>query len=237
VAKFIETFDKLDPAKWALWRGAAPLNIGEIRNGKLHFLTAYVGLNGYVVLCSAVPYYLANNGVEVEFYITPESCGCISFLISPYKLRGGIPFFVLKNFDEIYFEIDPWSSHNAVARHTRRGIRLARVRKNYPSNVLSGKLRIENKNKVTSCYFNGDKISAFEQLENMNVAIFVTAFPYADMYGNPRVLEAEIDNLSIDDITTASLSLQWTDILWTMMTIVMLMSFSAIIKKLREMRK
>jgi hypothetical protein len=30
VAKFIETFDKLDPAKWALWRGAGTLNIGEI---------------------------------------------------------------------------------------------------------------------------------------------------------------------------------------------------------------
>jgi hypothetical protein len=237
VAKFIETFDKLDPAKWALWRGAGPLNIGEIRNGKLHFLTVNIGLNGYVVLCSAVPYYLANNGVEVEFNLVPESCGCISFLISPYNLRGGIPFFVLKNFDEICFEIDPWFRHNAVATHTRRGVKLAAVRKEYPTNVLSGKLRIENKNKVTSCYFNGDKISAFEQLENMNVAIFVTAFPYTDMYGTPRMLEADIDNLSIDDITTASLSLQWTDILWTMMTIVMLMSFSVIIKKLREVRK
>jgi hypothetical protein len=196
-----------------------------------------MGLNGYVVLCSAVPYYLANNGVEVEVNITPESCGCISLLISPYKIRGGIPWFVLKNFDEIDFEIDPWFRHNAVVTHARRGIWLATVRKEYPSNVFSGKLRIENKNKVTSCYFNGDKISAFEQLENMNVAIFVTAFPYTDRYATPRVLDAEIDNLSIDDITAASLSLQWTDMLWTMMTIVMLMSFSAIIKKLREMRK
>jgi len=237
VAKFIETFDKLDPAKWALWRGAGTLNIGEIRNGKLHILTASQGLNGYVVLCSTVPYYLANNGVEVEFNLTPESRGCISLLISPYNLRAGIPFFVLKNFDEIYFEIDSWSRHKAVVTHRRKGVTLAMAGREYPTNVLSGKLRIENKNNVTSCYFNGDKISAFGQLENMNVAIFVTAYPYIDMYGTPRMLEADIDNLGIDDITMASLSLQWTDMLWTMMTIVMLMSFSTIIKKIREMRK
>jgi len=237
VAKFIETFDKLDPAKWALWRGAGTLNIGEIRNGKLHILTANQGLNGYVALSSTAPYYLANNGVEVEFNLTPESCGCMSFLISPYKLRAGIPFLVLKNFDEIYFEIDPWARHYAVAIHRRGGFTVAVVRREYPTNVLSGKLRIENKNNVTSCYFNGDKISAFGQLENMNVAIFITAYPNIDMYSTPRMLEADIDNLGIDDITAASLSLQWTDILWTMMTIVMLMSFSTIIKKLREMRK
>jgi len=237
VAKFVETFDKLDPEKWAVWRGAGTLNIGEVRDGKFYILTANQALNGYVVLCSVSPYYLANNGVEVEFNVSSGSCGRLTLMIAPYKIRAGIPYFVLKNFDEISFEIDAWERHFIFSRHRRQAILVGVVRRQISDDIYSGKLRISNKNNVTSCYFNGTLISSYRQLENMNVAVFVVALPYADAYAVPRMFEATLDNLTIDEMSTAALSLQWTDLLFTMMAILTLSVFFTIIKKVREIRK
>ncbi|MEM1589896.1 MAG: hypothetical protein QW175_05715 [Candidatus Bathyarchaeia archaeon] len=236
MAKFVETFETLDPEKWVVWRGAGTLNICEVAKGKVRFLTGYQGLNGYVVLCSNKPYLLANNGVEIDFEMVEGSCGHIMLLIAPYRIRAGIPFYLLKNFDAVVFEIDAWYRHWAIAYSNRRGFRTA-VRKQCPDNVFSGKLRLQNKNGITAFYFNDVKISESAQLANMNVATFIQVLAYTDMYFVPRTVEAYVDTFSIDDIGIAGLGLQWVEMLNTMMVITMLLAFSSIIKKIRRLRE
>jgi len=212
------------------------MNIIETVNGKLHLVTFAQGLNGYCVVCSENPYYLANNGVEIDFEFNPITIGSLVLLIAPYKIRMGIPEFILKNYDMVAFDINQWGYHVATAIFSRNRIKTTASR-TYSSDVFSGKLRIENKGGVTSCYFNADKIGSFPQMSNMNVAVFIEAYPYTDQHGTPRVLEAYVDTLSIDDVATAMLGTQWADMMWVMMTAVMLMALTTIIKKIREVRK
>jgi len=199
-------------------------------------MTFEQGLNGYCVVCSENPYYLANNGVEMDFEFDSASVGRLALLIAPYKIRMGMPEYILKNFDLVGFEIDAWDRHVAGAKFMRNGIATIAAKILSPD-VFSGKLRIENKGGVTSCYFNGEKLGSFPQMSNMNVAVFIQAYPYTDQHGTPRVLEAYVDTLSIDDVATAALGTQWTDMMWVMMTAVMLMALTTIIKKVREARE
>jgi len=212
------------------------MNIIEVVNGKLHLLTLRQGLNGYCVVCSENPYYLANNGVEIDFELDPKSVGSLALMIAPYKIRIGLPEYLLKNFDMVTFEIDPWFRHVAGVKFMRGGVPSAAAKTLSPD-VFSGKLRIENKGGVTSCYVNGEKIGSFRQMNNMNVAVFIEAFPYSDYAANPRVLDAYVDTLSIDEVATAMLGTQWADMMWVMMTAVMLMALTTMIKKIREVRK
>jgi len=236
VVKFVETFDSLNTDRWAYWRGAGTLNIIETVDGKLHLSAFYQALNGYVAICSVSPYYLANNGVEIDFEVEPESVGRLVLSIAPYKIRAGIPEFVLRNYDAAAFEIGKGYSHCVEAVFARGGARTT-ISKPIPSKVFSGKLRIANKNNVTSCYFDDMLISSSPQLSNMNVAVFIHVFPYYDMYLSPRFFGAYIDTLTIDDISVAALSTQWTDILWLIMFVTTLMIFISIIKKIGEIRK
>jgi len=224
------------------------MNIIEVVNGKLHLLTLREGLGGYCVVCSQNPYYLANNGVEINFEIDPKSVGRLALLIAPYKVRVGIPEYLLKNFDMVCFEVGSRFLHAAGVNFTRDGVSLISY-KTFPPNIFSGKLRIENKGGVTSCYFNNDKIGSFPQMQNMNVAVFIEAFPYSAFLAvnqafpysayeaNQIVLDAYVDTLSIDEVSTAMLGTQWANMMWVMMTAVMLMTLTAVIKKIREVRK